>query len=69
MFLADNAAEGSTSLFAPFDVFMVIFTVVIAIGFVRLLMSRDRKNIFALGFTLIALVVFLVADVKMVKGW
>ncbi|MBB6732183.1 hypothetical protein [Cohnella zeiphila] len=69
MFLADNAAEGSTSLFTPFDVFMVIFTVVIAIGFFRLLVSRDKKNIFALGFTLVALVIFLVADVKMVSGW
>ncbi|WP_027091784.1 hypothetical protein [Cohnella thermotolerans] len=68
MFLASNA-EDSASLFTPFDVFMVIFTVLIAIGLVRLLMARPKKNYFALGFGTLALIVFLIADVKMVSGW
>ncbi|THF80729.1 hypothetical protein [Cohnella fermenti] len=69
MFLAANAAEESTSTFTPFDVFMVIFTVLLVIGLVRLVMSSGKKNVFAIGFTLVALVVFLIADVKMVSGW
>ncbi|GIO12384.1 hypothetical protein J19TS2_19390 [Cohnella xylanilytica] len=68
MFLAANAEE-SASLFTPFDIFMVIFTVLIAIGIVRLLMARPKKNFFAIGFGLVALIVFLIADVKMVSGW
>lgn len=67
MLLADDATPGS--LFTPFDVFMVIFTVLIVIGLVRLLMVRSKKNWFAVGFSTLALIVFLIADVKMVSGW
>jgi hypothetical protein len=66
MFLAE---EVDASTFTPFDVFMVIFTVLLAVGLVRLALQRPRKNLFALGFTTVALLVFLVADVKMVSGW
>ncbi|MGG1312965.1 MULTISPECIES: hypothetical protein [Cohnella] len=72
MFLASNAAnaaEESASLFTPFDIFMVIFTLLIVIGLVRLLMEKPKKNLFAIGFTIVALIVFLIADAKMVSGW
>lgn len=68
MFLTE-AAETSTSTFAGFDIFMLIFTVLIAAGLVRLLMQRPRKNIFAIGFASVALIVFLIADAKMISGW
>lgn len=66
MFLAE--AE-STSTYTPFDVFMLIFTVLIAVGLVRLLLQRPRKNIFAIGFGTVCLLVFLLADYKMISGW
>ncbi|RUS43094.1 hypothetical protein [Cohnella sp. AR92] len=69
MFLAANAAEESASTFTPFDVFMVVFTVLLVIGLVRLIMSRSKKNAFAIAFTVVSLAVFLIADVKMVSGW
>ncbi|WP_217597089.1 hypothetical protein [Cohnella sp. GbtcB17] len=68
MFLAENAAE-SASTFAVFDIFMVVITVLIVAGLVRLLRQRQNKNIFAIGFTVVSLIVFLIADVKMVSGW
>lgn len=66
MFLAE--AE-STSTYTPFDVFMLIFTVLIAVGLIRLLLQRPRKNIFAIGFGTVCLLVFLAADYKMISGW
>jgi uncharacterized membrane protein len=68
MFLAEQA-EASSSTFQTFDIFMVLFTILIAIGLVRLLLARPRKNLFAIGFAIVALVIFLVADYKMVSGW
>jgi len=67
MFLAEQTE--STSTFQGFDVFMLLFTIVIAIGLVRLLLQRPRKNMFAIGFAAVALLVFLVADAKMISGW
>ncbi|WP_373230848.1 hypothetical protein [Cohnella sp.] len=67
MFLAEIAADAST--FTPFDIFMVLFTVLIAVGLVRLLLQRPRKNMFAIGFAAVSLLVFLIADAKMVSGW
>ncbi|MFD0673578.1 hypothetical protein [Cohnella sp. GCM10027633] len=67
MFLAEAAENSST--YTPFDVFMIIFTVLIAAGLVRLLMQRPRKNIFAIGFATVSLLVFLAADFKMISGW
>lgn len=66
MFLAE---EVDVSTYTPFDIFMVIFTVLLVVGLVRLALQRPRKNLFALGFTTVALIVFLIADVKMVSGW
>jgi hypothetical protein len=67
MFLAENTED--TSTYTPFDVFMIIFTVLIAIGLVRLLLQRPRKNKFAIAFGTVALLVFLAADYVMISGW
>ncbi|MCQ6563600.1 hypothetical protein [Paenibacillus mendelii] len=69
MFLAEEAAQAA-STFEPFDIMMLLFTLVIFIGWVRLLMARPKKNIFAIGFTTVALLVFLFANyVMVVKVW
>jgi len=59
----------ATSTFQGFDIFMLLFTIVILIGLVRLLLQRPRKNMFAIGFATVALLIFLVADAKMISGW
>jgi hypothetical protein len=64
MFLAEEAAKASS--FDPFDILMLVFTVLIFIGFVRLLMQRPRKNIFAIGFTAVSLALFLYVDYIMI---
>jgi uncharacterized membrane protein len=70
MFLAEKAAAAvSSGTYTPFDIFMVIFTVLLVVSLVRLGLQRPRKNLFALGFGTVALLVFLIADVKMVSGW
>ncbi|MFC5469779.1 DUF2759 family protein [Cohnella suwonensis] len=68
-FLAENATEAVESTYSHFDIFMIVFTILIAIGLVRLLMQRPRKNVLAIGFATVSLLVFLVADYKMVSGW
>lgn len=61
-------AEGTTSTGVdPFDFFMLAFTVIIAIGFVRLLTQKPKKNKFAIGFAGVALLVFLFIDFVMIK--
>lgn len=62
-------AETAASNFQPFDVFMIIFTLLIAAGLIRLLMERPRKNRFAIGFAAVALLVFLYTDYVMISGW
>lgn len=69
MFLAEAANEAVESTYSHFDIFMIIFTILIAIGLVRLLMQRPRKNILAIGFATVSLLVFLVADYIMISGW
>ncbi|GIP35640.1 hypothetical protein [Paenibacillus sp. J2TS4] len=70
MFLAEGAeaAAQSTSTFSFFDIFVLIITVIIAIGFVRLV-TAPRKNLFAIGFGFVSLAVFLFMDFVMIKGW
>ncbi|NHN33919.1 hypothetical protein [Paenibacillus agricola] len=68
MLLAAEAAQASASTFNGFDVFVVLFTIVIAIGIVRLLVA-PKKNIFAIGFGGISLLVFLIMDAVMVMSW
>ncbi|WP_274654123.1 hypothetical protein [Paenibacillus humicola] len=79
MFLADNAATAAAaaapaaapiSKFDPFDIVMLLFTILIFIGWVRLLMARPKKNKFAIGFATLALAVFLFANYVMIfKVW
>ncbi|QYR22137.1 hypothetical protein KZ483_03700 [Paenibacillus sp. sptzw28] len=69
MFLAAEAAN-TLAKFDPFDIMMLLFTIVIFIGWVRLLMARPKKNVFAIGFTTVALAVFVFADSIMIgKVW
>lgn len=63
MFLSE-----ATTNFTGFDIFMIVFTVLIAIGLVRLLKFKPL-NKFAIGFTAIALAVFLYSDYLMVLNW
>ena len=67
MFLAEEAAH-SAGTFAAFDIFMIVFTLVIAIGVFRLAKSKER-NKFALGFGTVCLLVFLAADFLMFLSW
>lgn len=61
-------SEATTSNFSGFDIFMIVLTVLIAIGFVRLLRAKPQ-NKFAIGFAGIALAVFLFSDYLMVLNW
>lgn len=69
MFLAEvlEVAEEAPRFFG-FDVFMILFTIVIAIGLFRLVRAR-KKNLFAIGFTTICLLIFLATDALMVMNW
>ncbi|MBP1992682.1 hypothetical protein [Paenibacillus eucommiae] len=70
MFLAEEAEKTSTytGTFTMFDPFVLLFTIVIAIACIRLLSAR-RKNKFAIGFSVVALLVFLLMDFVMISGW
>lgn len=70
MFLATEVTEEVTkvAIIDPFDWFMLAFTIVIGIGFIRLLKEK-KKNKFALGFAVVALAVFLLIDVIMISQW
>ncbi|MDP5275927.1 hypothetical protein [Chengkuizengella axinellae] len=67
MFLAEEVVENAGQ-FAYFDLIMILFSVIVAIGFVRLVLARD-KNIFAIGFTSVCLVIFLFTDYLIVRAW
>ncbi|WP_424766684.1 hypothetical protein [Paenibacillus sp. sgz302251] len=70
MFLAAEKAAQEVSKIHTFDWFMLAFTVLIAIGFVRLLSARPKKNLFAIGFTGVSLALFLLIDFIMItKVW
>ncbi|MFD2671931.1 DUF2759 family protein [Marinicrinis sediminis] len=69
MFLAEAAEKAETvSKFQYWDLFMIAFTIVIAWALVRTLTARE-KNVFAIGFSLVSLLVFLYADYLMVLNW
>ncbi|WP_334072110.1 MULTISPECIES: DUF2759 family protein [Paenibacillus] len=63
------AAGEVTTTFNGFDIFMILFTIVIFIGVVRLLRERPKKNLFAIGFGLLSLLIFLASDAIMIKSW
>ncbi len=67
MFLAEEAAQESPRFFG-YDVFNIVFTLLILIGFIRLLRA-PQKNKFAIGFAAVSLLVFLFIDYLMVKNW
>lgn len=67
MFLAEAAAT-TASIFNGFDPFVVLFTIIILIGVIRLL-AASKKNLFAIAFGLVSLIVFLIMDAVMVMGW
>jgi multisubunit Na+/H+ antiporter MnhC subunit len=64
------AAEGAakTSTFSGFDPFVLIITLLIAIGVFRLFRA-EKKNLFAIAFGLVSLAVFVFMDVVMISGW
>lgn len=66
MLLAEETAAASN--FHTFDLFIILFTIIIAVAVLRQL-AAPVKNKFALGFASVSLLVFLVVDVMMVKGW
>lgn len=68
MFLAAAEATQKVSHFKAWDVFMILFTIVIAIGLFRLLKERPM-NKFAIGFTVVSLGTFLFLDALMVVNW
>ncbi|MWV46672.1 hypothetical protein GRF59_23975 [Paenibacillus sp. HJL G12] len=63
-----EAAASAVSKFNTFDIFMVLFTVLILIGTVRLI-TQPVKNKFAIGFSIVCLLVFLASDFAMVQNW
>lgn len=66
--LLSEAATASTSNFNAFDIFVLLFTVIILIGLIRLLRA-PKKNVFAIGFAVVSLLVFLMTDYAMITGW
>lgn len=68
MFLAAEEAAAAGGHIDVFDFFILAFTILIAIGVIRSI-SAKQKNFFAIGFGIVSLVVFLVMDGIMLKGW
>lgn len=68
MFLAEEAAAQAAGTFSFFDLFMIAFTVLIAIGVYRLA-KQEQKNKFALGFGTLCLLAFLGIDFLVVLSW
>ncbi|MCJ8012692.1 hypothetical protein MUG84_13220 [Paenibacillus sp. KQZ6P-2] len=67
MLLAEAAASAA-SKFNTFDIFMILFTLLILIGTIRLI-KQPVKNKFAIGFSIVCLLVFLASDFAMVQNW
>jgi len=78
MLLAEDAvtpealAKGTFELFGIvfdiFDFFVIAFTILIAIGVFRSL-KAEKKNLVAIGFGGVSLLVFLIMDFIMIKNW
>ncbi|WJH36331.1 DUF2759 family protein [Paenibacillus aurantius] len=65
---APAAAAEAASTFDVFDLFIIVFTILIAWGVFRSLTAR-QKNKFAIGFGIVSLVVFLFMDLIMIQHW
>jgi hypothetical protein len=65
-------ATGTFNLFGItfdiFDLFVIAFTILIAIGVYRSL-KAEQKNLVAIGFGGVSLLVFVIMDIIMVKNW
>lgn len=66
---AGETTTATAMTFNGFDIFMILFTIIIFIGVVRLLIERPKKNLFAIGFGVVSLLVFLASDAIMIKSW
>jgi hypothetical protein len=51
-----------------YDPFMILFTILIAWGFLRQLREPER-DMFSFGFTAVSLALFLAVDALMVLNW
>lgn len=69
MLLEAAQETAKTTTFNGFDIFMILFTIIILIGVIRLVTERPKKNLFAIGFGIISLLVFLASDAIMIKTW
>lgn len=67
LYLAQAAAT-EPARFQGFDIFMILFTLLIAWGVIRSLRAKE-KNKLAIGFGLLALLVFAFTDVLMIMNW
>jgi hypothetical protein len=66
---ANGEAAGTfAQAFQLWDLFMFGFTILIAWGFIRLL-RNDRTNKLGIGFSAVALLLFLFLDVLVVANW
>jgi uncharacterized membrane protein (UPF0182 family) len=76
MLIAEAATEKLTTgtfglfgiTFDIFDLFVIAFTILIAIGVYRSITAK-QKNMVAIGFGGVSLLVFVIMDVIMVKNW
>jgi hypothetical protein len=68
MFLAEEAAKESAGTFAFFDLFIIVFTIILVAAVYRLAKEK-KKNLFALGFATVCLLTFLAVDFLMVLSW
>lgn len=68
MFLAEEAVAASTSVINVFDYFVLAFTILIAVAVFRSLTAKKR-NLLAIGFSLVSLGLFLFMDFVMISGW
>ncbi|MNY80001.1 hypothetical protein D3C86_2208750 [compost metagenome] len=63
-----EAAAATTSTYSAFDIYVLIFTVILAIGVIKQVIT-PKRNLFAVGFGGVALLVFLFMDYVMISGW
>jgi hypothetical protein len=68
MLLSEAAAATTTSSFTGFDIFILLFTVILAVAMFRLV-NAEKKNLFAIGFCFVSFAVFLVMDFIMISNW
>jgi len=68
MILTAEAVKAANSTFTGMDIFILLFTLLIAAGVYRLV-KQTNKNFFAIGFGTISLLTFLAIDLLMVLNW